>query len=143
MPSSCPSRGEYMRGRSRLILCIGMALLAAGCPKGKPEYQQGRKAESLKDYDAAYDFYQKALEADPENAEYQIKFNQARFQAGEFHIKQGVKLRERGDLQGALAELQHAVAVDPSSPIAEQELRKTVQMIGEKDQANAASAEPP
>jgi general secretion pathway protein D len=132
-----------MRGRSRLILCVGMAVLAAGCPKGKPDYQQGRKAEQLKDYDAAYDFYQKALQAEPENAEYQIKFNQARFAAGEFHIKQGLKLRDRGDLQGALAELQHAVAIDPSSPIAEQELRKTVEAIGEKDRANNAAAAPP
>ena len=53
-----------MRGWSRLILCVGIGVLAAGCPKGKPDYQQGRKAETLKDYDAAYDFYQKALHED-------------------------------------------------------------------------------
>jgi general secretion pathway protein D len=132
-----------MRGWSRLIICVGVGVLAAGCPKGKPDYRQGRKAESLKDYDAAYDFYQKALQAQPDNAEYQIKFNQARFQAGAFHVKQGLKLRERGDLQGAAGEFQHAIAVDPSSPIAEQELRKTVEMIAEKNRANEAAAEPP
>jgi general secretion pathway protein D len=131
-----------MRGWSRLILCVGMGVLAAGCPKGKPDYQQGRKAENLKDYDAAFDFYQKALQAEPENAEYIIKFNQARFAASEFHVKQGVKLRERGDLQGALAEFQHAVAIDPSSPIAEQELRKTAELISEKNRANDESAQP-
>src|SRR5215469_17427924 len=108
-----------MRGISKIILCAGVGLLAAGCPKGKPDYQQGRKAESLQDYDAAYDFYQKALKSDPGNAEYQIKFNQARFEAGAFHVKQGMKLRERGDLQGAAAEFQHAEAIDPSNPIAE------------------------
>jgi general secretion pathway protein D len=132
-----------MRGWSRLILCLGIAVLAAGCPKGKPDYQQGRKAENLKDYDAAFDFYQKALQAEPENAEYIIKFNQARFAASEFHVKQGVKLRERGDLQGALAEFQHAVAIDPSSPIAEQELRKTAEVLSEKNRANDESAQPP
>jgi general secretion pathway protein D len=132
-----------MRGWSRLILCVGVGVLAAGCPKGKPDYQSGRKAESLKDYDAAYDFYQKALQAQPDNAEYQIKFNQARFAAGTYHVKQGLKLRDRGDLQGAVAEFQHAVAVDPSSPIAEQELRKTVDMIAEKNRASDAAAEPP
>jgi len=132
-----------MRGWSRLILCVGMGLLAAGCPKGKPDYQQGRKAESLKDYDAAYDFYEKALKAEPDNAEYQIKFNQARFNASTFHVKQGLKLRDRGDLQGAVAEFQHAVAVDPSSAIAEQELRKTAELIGEKNRAADAAAEPP
>ena len=125
-----------MRGRSSLILCVGMAVLAAGCPKGKPDYQQGRKAESLKDYDAAYDFYDKALKADPDNAEYQIKFNQARFNASTFHVKNGLKLRDRGDLQGALAEFQHAVAVDPSSAIAEQEMRKTIDLLGEIGRAS-------
>jgi general secretion pathway protein D len=132
-----------MRGWTRLILCVGVGVLAAGCPKGKPDYQQGRKAENLQDYDAAYDYYQKALKSQPDNAEYQIKFNQARFEAGTYHVKQGLKFRERGDLQAAAGEFQHAAAIDPSSPIAEQEFRKTVEMIGEKDRANAAAAEPP
>ena len=132
-----------MRGWISLILCVGVGVLAAGCPKGKPEYQQGRKAESLQDYDAAYDYYQKALKSQPDNAEYQIKFNQARFEAGAFHVKQGMNFRERGDLQGAAGEFQHAAAIDPSSPIAEQELRKTAELLGERDRANEAAAERP
>jgi general secretion pathway protein D len=131
-----------MRGWSKTILCVGIGLLAAGCPKGKPDYQQGRKAENLQDYDAAYDFYQKALKSEPENAEYQIKFNQARFEAAAFHVKQGLKLRERGELQGAGGEFQRAASMDPSSPIAEQELRKTADMIGEQNHANEVAAQP-
>jgi general secretion pathway protein D len=130
-----------MRGWSKAILCVGVGLLAAGCPKGKPDYQQGRKAENLKDYDAAFDFYQKALKSEPENAEYQIKFGQARFEASAFHVKAGQKLKERGDLQGAAGEFQRAVAIDPSSPIAEQELRKIAEMIGEQNHAAEAAAE--
>src|ERR1035438_10180201 len=131
-----------MRGWSKTILCLGIGLLAAGCPKGKPDYQQGRRAENLQDYDAAYDFYQKALKTDPENAEYQIKFNQARFEAAAYHVKNGLKLRERGDLQSAAGEFQRAAVIDPSSPIAEQELRKTAEMIGEREHAAEAAAEP-
>jgi general secretion pathway protein D len=131
-----------MRGWSKIILCAGVGLMAAGCPKGKPEYQQGRRAENLQDYDAAYDFYQKALKDEPENAEYQIKFNQARFEAGAFHVKQGVKLRERGDLNGAAGEFQRAAAIDPSSPVAEQELRKTAAAAASAATA-AAEAEQP
>src|ERR1700720_2403600 len=130
-----------MRGWSKAILCVGVGLLAAGCPKGKPDYQQGRRAENLKDYDAAFDFYQKALKSEPENAEYQIKFGQARFEASAFHVKAGQKLKERGDLQGAAGEFQRAVAIDPSSPIAEQELRKIAEMIGERNHAAEAAAE--
>src|SRR6202790_1460739 len=132
-----------MRGWSRLILCAGCGLLAAGCPKGKPDYKEGRKAEALQDYDAAFEYYQKALKGEPGNAEYQIKFNQARFEAGALHVKQGVKLRERGDLQGAAGEFERAIAIDPSSPIAEQELRKTAELLAEKNRAADAAAEPP
>jgi general secretion pathway protein D len=128
---------------SKLILCLGAVLLAAGCPKSKKDYTQGRKAEHLQDYDAAYDYYQKALKNDPENAEYLIKFNQARFEASSLHVKNGVKLRERGQLEAAASEFQRAVAIDPSSPIAEQEFHKTVNAIEEKNRANNAATEPP
>lgn len=132
-----------MRRFSKLILCLGAGLLAVGCPKSRKDYSQGRKAEHLQDYDAAYDYYQKALKADPENAEYLIKFNQARFEASSQHVKNGVKLRERGQLEAAASEFQRAVAIDPSSPIAEQEFRKTVNAIEEKNRANNAATEPP
>src|SRR6202171_6094942 len=132
-----------MRRFSKLILCLGAVLLAAGCPKGRMDYSQGRRAEHLQDYDAAYDYYQKALKNDPQNAEYLIKFNQARFEASSLHVKNGAKLRERGQLEAAASEFQRATAIDPSSPIAEQELRKTVSLIEEKNRANAAATEPP
>jgi general secretion pathway protein D len=132
-----------MRRTSKLIICLGAGLVAAGCPKGKTDYSQGRKAEHLQDYDAAYDYYQKALKNDPENATYLIKFNQARFQAGTQHVENGIKLRDRGQLEAAASEFQRAVAIDPSSPIAEQELRRTVRLIDDKNRASNAATEPP
>src|SRR5436309_6134501 len=132
-----------MRRWGSLFLCIGIGLLAAGCPKGQPDYNQGKKAETLQDYDAAFAFYQKAAKADPYNANYKIKLNQARFEASELHVKQGVDLRKKGDLQGAAGEFQRAQAIDPSSPVADQELRKTVEMIAEKNRAADAAAELP
>src|SRR6266436_4913686 len=132
-----------MRRFSTLIFCLSAGLLVAGCPKGKTDYTQGRKAEHLQDYDAAYDYYQKALKNDPENATYLIKFNQARFEASSLHVKNGVKLRERGQLEAAASEFQRAVAIDPSSPIAEQELRKTIIAIEEMIRNNNAATETP
>ncbi len=126
-----------------VVLSVGLGLLAAGCPKGQSEFNQGKKAESVQDYDAALDYYQKALKADPYNANFKIRVNQIRFEAGELHVKQGLKLRENGDLQGAAAEFQRAQAIDPASPIADQELRKTVGMIGEKNREADAAAAPP
>ena len=132
-----------MRRCGSVVLCVGLGLLAAGCPKGQTDYSQGRKAETLQDYDAALEYYQKALKADPNNASFKIKVNQIRFEAGEMHVKQGVKERDNGDLQAAAAQFQRAQAIDPSSPIAGQELRKTLAMIAEKTRDANAAAQPP
>jgi general secretion pathway protein D len=132
-----------MRRWGSLFLCVGFGLLTAGCPKGQPDFSQGKKAETLQDYDAAYVFYQKAVKADPYNSAYKIKLNSMRFEASQQHVKAGVVLRKKGDLQGAAAEFQRAQTIDPASPVAEQELRKTVEMIAEKNRAADAAAEPP
>src|SRR2546421_6531775 len=132
-----------MRRWGSLLLCVGFGLLAAGCPKGKPDFAQGKKAEALQDYDAAFNFYQKAAKSDPYNASYKIKLNRARFEASELHVKRGVELRNQGNLPGAAGEFQRAQAIDPGSPIADQELRKTVGMIAEKNRAADAAADLP
>jgi len=132
-----------MRPLGSLLLCMGFGLLAAGCPKGQPDFSQGKKAEALQDYDAAFAFYQKAAKADPYNSSYKIKLNRARFEASELHVKHGLEMKKQGDLQGAAVEFQRAQAIDPASPVADQELRATVEMITEKNRAADAAAEPP
>src|SRR6266403_56366 len=132
-----------MRRWGSLFLCVGFGLLAAGCPKGQPDYNQGKKAEAIQDYDAAFVYYQKAAKANPYNASYKIKLNRARFEASEFHVKHGLEMRKQGDLQGAASEFQRAQTIDPASPVADQELRKTIEMIAEKNRAADAAAEPP
>src|SRR6202790_3922110 len=133
-----------MQRCGKAALCVCLALLAAGCPrKGQTEYSQGRKAEAISDYDGALTYYQQALKADPNNANLKIKVNQIRFEASNFHIKQGLEMRKKGDLQAALAEFQRAGVIDPSSPVAEQELRRTAAMISDKNRAADAAAEVP
>ena len=61
-----------------LILCVSFGLFAAGCPRGHGEYSEGQRAENLQDYDAALSYYQKAVKAEPHNATYRIRLNQAR-----------------------------------------------------------------
>src|ERR1700736_662175 len=127
----------------KIVLFVGISVAVAGCPKDRTAFKQGSKAEDLQDYDAAFEYYQKALKTDPENAEYLIKFNQARFDAGELHIKNGFKLRERGDLESAATEFQKATSTDAASAVAEQELRKTIAMIDDARRAASAVSEPP
>src|SRR5579859_5103999 len=133
-----------MRRWGKVVLCVGIALGAAGCPKGGNEYNRAQKAENFQDLDTALQYYQKAVNSDPKNAAYRIKLNQIRMEAGQFHVKQGTKLRDKGDLQGAAAEFQRAGTIDPTNEAANQELSKTLQLIAEKNreadnQSNAES----
>src|ERR1700730_6666640 len=132
-----------MYGWGKIVLFVGITMAVAGCPKGRTDFNQGRKAQDLHDYDAAFEYYQKALKTDPDNAEYLIKFNQARFDAGELHIKNGFKLRARGDLESAATEFQKATSTDASSVVAEQELRKTIGMIDDTKRVSSAVSEAP
>src|SRR5207237_9560566 len=105
---------------------------------GHSEYDLGAKAENLQDYDAALDYYQKAVKVDPHNATFRIRLNQARFEAGEMHIKRGLEMRKRRELDRAVLKFQKALAADPSSSIADQELNRTAEIIAEKNHANEA-----
>jgi len=140
----CQVPGEYMRRWSYVIVCVFAGLTLAGCPKhGNQSYKAGEKAVDLNDYDAAVDYFSKALAADPHNPFYRIKLNDARFQAGQLHLHQGLKLRDKGDLQGAISEFQRAQILDPSSVVADQELKKTLDMMAAQVRANEQQNEPP
>jgi hypothetical protein len=39
-----------------IVLFAGITLVAAGCPKGTTDFNQGRKAQDLHDYDAEFDY---------------------------------------------------------------------------------------
>lgn len=118
------------------ILCLSLA----GCPKGNSEFDQGRKAENLQDYDTALIHYEHALRSDPLNAQYKLRMTHARFEAAEFHVQQGRKAMNAGNVQLAIAEYQKAVSIDPSNDAAAQGLQKSLELAAA---ANPGSTPPP
>jgi general secretion pathway protein D len=121
-----------------LSLLAFTALLLAGCPKGNQDYDAARKAESLQDYDTALVHYERALRAEPTNAEFKLRATRMRFEAGQFHVEQGRKAVQRGDLQLGVAEFQKAQAIDPSSAIADQEVKRTMDLLAAQQAAQGS-----
>lgn len=111
-----------------LVLALGLPA-EAGNRKGDKLLAEGRKAEARGEYDTALEFYERALAADPSDAAYLLHVRRARFVAAQRHVDLGQKLRREGKLEEALVEFRKAFTMDPSSTIAEQELRRTNQMI--------------
>jgi len=122
------------------------AVLLTGCPRASQETSAGAKAESLKDYDTALDDYNKALQASPNNTEYKLKAARARFEAAQWHVDQGRRFRDQANLDLALAEFRKAQMIDPSSAVAQQEVKATMDLInvrqGTTQNAAPASEEP-
>lgn len=117
----------------RRILTVSAVAAAmtilAGCPKGNQDYKLAEKAELTGDVDSALVYYDRALKTDPGNADYKLHAMRARFNAGQFHVEEGEKALKNDQLELALSEFQKAQAIDPSSAIADEEAKKTLDLI--------------
>src|SRR5262249_13872908 len=122
------------------LLAPMTAPLEARTKKGDKLLAAGRAAEIRKQYDAALDLYEQALSEDPGDSGYQLAMRRTRFQAGQAHVERGLKLRADRKTVEALAEFEKAYAIDPSSTIADQELRRTRAML-EREKKQALSPE--
>ena len=128
---------------------IGLALWWAGgiapvgaAPKAGALFKQGRQAEARKEYDQALKLYEEALKQEPENQIYMMASRRLRFVAGQWHVDQGNKLLDKGRLLEAAAEFERAAAIDPASSIAEQQLRRTMELIARRQQQKAPAGGP-
>src|SRR5574340_184601 len=112
-----------------LALSAPLVPLEARNRKGDKLISQGKDRETRKEWDAALELYEQALSSDPADPAYQLFVTRARFQGAQAHIERGLVLRNQGSLDQALIEFQKAYAINPGSAAAEQEIRRTQQMI--------------
>ena len=134
---------RYCYGFVVSAMVVGLFLNGCGTHHRNEEYSQGKKAELTKDYDAALEYYNKALHDNPGNIGYQLDADRARFEDGQYHVNQGRKLREQGSLQLAIAEFRKAAMVDPSSPVALQELKSALDQLSGAAAPTAPSSAAP
>src|SRR5581483_10851831 len=134
-----PVMRSSLRSAAIVLLVALITLPAVSTDKAKSLYQKGKDAEVRQNYELAYDLYKQAYDLKPGDLDYRAAFERLRFLAGASHVHRGQLLREAGKLEEALAEFQKAIEIDPSSAIAQQEIRRTKTMI---DSENAPGAPP-
>lgn len=128
--------------RVAVVLCIALlATLPAAADKAKSMFEKGRDAEARQNYEQAYDFYKQAYDLKPRDLRYRVSFERTKFLAAASRVHRGQILRDNGKLEEALLEFRAAMAIDPSSMIAQQETRRTQQLIDEQNRA-AEQAKP-
>ena len=115
-----------MLGKGFLAGVGGLLLVGMSCGGGSTAFKDARKAEARKDWDTALIKYQKALQSEPENANYILHETHVRMHAADFHLRQGRKLLASGRLDDAAGEFQKASSIDPTNEAAGQELARVL-----------------
>jgi general secretion pathway protein D len=138
----------YNKLRGLAILAAVLILLPvpgadASNRKGDKFMKLGQAAEARKDYDAALEYYTKALSTDPREVSYQLATRRVRFQASQAHVEAGMKLRQAGQLEPALVEFQKAFGIDPGSAVALQEIKHTTEALDQVKKGNVPPGETP
>src|SRR5258708_39582036 len=126
-----------------IVLLVVVAILPAIADKAKNLFDKAQDAEARQNYEAAYDLYKQAYDLRPKDLSYRASFERMRFKAAATIVHRGQKLRDEGKLQEALAEFQKAAQIDPSLFIAQQELKRTLQMINDATNPPPQAAGPP
>src|SRR5437762_4826938 len=129
--------------RPAALLFIIISILPAAADSAKSLYKKGQNAEARQNYEQAYDLYKQAYDQTPQDLTYRTAFERLRFLAGASHVHRGQLLREGGKLQEAMAEFQKAAEIDPSSSIAQQELRRTQKLMEAAGSAPPRAQAPP
>ena len=126
-----------------VALLVLVVIVPAIADKAKSLYDKGQDAEARQNYEAAYDFFKQAYDLKPKDLRYRSAFERLRSKAALTIVHHGQGLRDQGKWQEAAAEFQKAVLIDPSLFIASQELKRTLQMINDKENPPPQAAGPP
>jgi general secretion pathway protein D len=126
-----------------LLLVVLAVTLPAAADKAHSLWNKGKDAEQRQDYERAFEYYQEAFRLKPKDLRYRTAFEHTKFLASAAHVHRGQLLREGGKLDEALAEFEKAATIDPSSFIAQQEARRTQDMINQATNPPQAVAPTP
>jgi general secretion pathway protein D len=124
-----------------LVVCLGLPGFA-GTDSAKALYEKGTDAEARQNYEQAYDYFKQAYDQKPKDLKYRASYERTKFLAAASHVHRGQILRDAGKLEEAVTEFEKALSIDGSSFIAQQELRRTQQMLkdGQNPQPQASAA---
>ncbi len=126
-----------------MLALSGLAGVQLHAQSASSLFKSGQSAEAREDYDAAFDFFQKANAKNPKDLGYRAALYRVRVSASAMHLTRGRKLVQSGDEQGALAEFLHASAIDPGNEAAQQEISRIRQGNGQvAPEAETAMPEP-
>src|ERR1700694_1323926 len=125
-----------------LLLCLRLPNFAKTVDSAKALYEKGQDAEARQNYEQAFDYFKQAYNLKPKDLRYRTALERTRFYAASSHVHREQIMRDAGKLDEALEEFQKGLENDPSSFIAQQELKRTQQMLREAEKPQPQASAP-
>ena len=111
-----------------VVLCLLVVPMTALAKKGKDHFKRGLKHEQAQQWDKAAQEYTLALASDPSNAEFQLHYRRAIFNASQMFMQQGRALAEQRDYVGAYNAFRQAFGYDPVNQLAVSEMERMLRL---------------
>ena len=125
------------------LLAAPAAAVAAVSAKGEKNYKRGVEHEAAQRWEKAAEEFALAVAADPSNAEYQLHYRRALFNASQTFMQQGSALLEREDYLGAYNAFRRAYGYDPVNELARGMMERTLRMQLEREETDKPSPSKP
>jgi len=116
---------------TRLLVIAGLLAALSACAASSA-YKRANRADLNKDYETAMIDYKIALDKDPGNLEFQLRYNRAKFNAAFMHFEAGRRAVDKEDYQLAKGEFTRTIEIDPTHVMAQQQLDKVNGILNAK-----------
>ena len=121
--------------KQKLVIVIVLAALVTGCAAGRA-YRRGMEAARVGDWDAAVTHFTRAVQENPDSADYKIALQRAQQSAAQDHISRARAHEDKDALDAALAEYRRALELDSTNRLAAARAAELERMIRERIEAS-------
>jgi type II secretory pathway component GspD/PulD (secretin) len=121
--------------KHRLVAVVMLAVMVTGCAAGRA-FRRGQDAARTGDWDLAVVEYTKAVQANPDKAEYKIQLERAMQTAAQEHISRARELEEKDALDAAMLEYRRASELDQTNRLAAAKVTELEQKIRDRIEAS-------
>ena len=111
-----------------VVFCLLAVPMAAFGKKGRKAFSRGMDFEKSQQWEKAAQEFMVALAADPSNAEFQLHYRRAIFNASQMYMQQGRSLAEQRDYVGAYNAFRQAFGYDPVNQLAVSEMERMLRL---------------
>jgi type II secretory pathway component GspD/PulD (secretin) len=94
------------------VALVALTLAAAGCGASR-SFNRAENAARIGDWDAAVEYYRRAVQQEPNRTEYKIALERSMINASHLHRNQAQLAEARGELEESLREYRRASDYDP------------------------------